>query len=80
MGAKLNVFDPFIPEMSTVESFEEALKNSEAVLLCTGHKEFLELDKLLKKYPNIKVVVDGMNKLNKKAIEELGVIYKGVGR
>ena len=80
MGAKLNIYDPYIPSMSSVKSLEEALERSRAILLCTGHKEFLSMEKLLKGYPNIKVVVDGMNKLNKKEIEKLGIIYRGIGR
>ena len=80
MGADLLVYDPHIPKMSNVRSLEEALKQSEAVILCTAHKPFLELNESLKKYPNIKVVVDGMNKLDKHAIEKFGIIYKGIGR
>ncbi|MBU1119799.1 nucleotide sugar dehydrogenase [Patescibacteria group bacterium] len=79
-GADLRIYDPYIDSMSTVKSLEEALKDSVAVVLCTAHKPFKELGKLLKKYPNVKVVVDGMNKLDKKEIEKLGVIYRGIGR
>ena len=80
MGADLQVYDPYIPNMSNVKSLDEALKKSSAVVLCTGHKEFLDIHEKLDKYPNIKVVVDGMNKLNKKEIEKLGIIYRGIGR
>ncbi len=80
MGAILNIYDPYIPSMSNVKSLEEALTKSDAVLLCTGHKEFLNMHEILPLYDSIKVVVDGMNKLNKDEIEKLGIIYRGVGR
>ena len=80
MGADLRIYDPHLPDMSNVKSLEDALKDSSAIMLCTAHKPFLELNVMLKRYPNIRVVVDGMNKLDKKAIEKLGIIYKGIGR
>jgi len=80
MGADLLIYDPYIPQMSNVKSLDQALEKCEAVLLCTAHKPFLELNTILKKYKNIKVVIDGMNKLDKKAIEKLGIIYRGIGR
>ncbi len=78
-GADLSVFDPYVGEMSNVFSLEEGLKDASAVVLCTAHKEFYKLNEILKDYPNVKVVVDGMNKLDKKKIEKLGIIYRGVG-
>jgi nucleotide sugar dehydrogenase len=80
MGADLRVFDPYTPKLSNVSSLDEALENAEAVVLCTAHRQFLKLDEKLSKYENIKVVVDGMNKLKKEKIEELDVVYKGIGR
>jgi nucleotide sugar dehydrogenase len=80
MGADLRVFDPYTPKLSNVNSLDEALENAEAVVLCTAHRQFLKLDEKLSKYENVKVVVDGMNKLKKEKIEELDVVYKGIGR
>jgi UDP-N-acetyl-D-glucosamine dehydrogenase len=80
LGAELNIFDPYLADMSNVKSLEEALKKSDAVMLCTYHKEFQGLEDILKKYKNILVVVDGMNKLDKQSIEKLGIIYSGIGR
>ncbi len=80
MGADLNIYDPYTPDMNNVANLKEALKKSSAVMLCTAHKELLDLDELLPKYENIKVVVDGMNKLDKKTIKDLGIVYRGVGR
>jgi nucleotide sugar dehydrogenase len=80
MGADLLIYDPYIPQMSNVKSLDQALEKCEAVLLCTAHKPFLELNIILKKYKNIKVVIDGMKKLDKKEIEKSGIIYRGIGR
>lgn len=80
MGADLRIYDPYIPTMSNVNSLEDALDGATALILCTGHKPFFQLNTMLKSYPNIRVVVDGMNKLDKKIIESLGIIYRGIGR
>jgi len=80
MGADLLIYDPNVPELNTVDSLEAALEKSEAVMLCTAHKPFLRLNRILKNYPNVKVLVDGMNKLDKEQIEKLGIIYRGIGR
>ncbi|MBN2016442.1 nucleotide sugar dehydrogenase [Candidatus Dojkabacteria bacterium] len=80
LGAKLVVYDPYFAELSTVKSLKEALRKSEAVFLCTPHNEFLVLDEVLGEYKKIKVLVDGMNGLNKRKVEKLGIIYRGIGR
>lgn len=80
MRADLLIYDPFVPDMSNVESLDEALEKSEAVVVATAHKRFGNLTEEIGKRKNIKVVIDGMNKLDKKAIEELGIIYRGIGR
>jgi len=49
------------------------------LILATNHKEFLETDPALFKKHGIKVLVDGMNALNKEEIEKHGILYKGIG-
>lgn len=78
--ANIFVFDPHTKENSTTESLESLLEKSEALVLATNHKEFLEIDPALFKKHGIKVIVDGMNALNKEEIEKHGIIYKGIGR
>ena len=80
MGAKVTVFDPFVLDMSDVKSLEEALDSCEAVVLGTYHNVFGDLTKEILKRKNIKVVVDGMNKLKKDEFDKKGVIYRGIGR
>ncbi|OGI26533.1 MAG: hypothetical protein A2359_00670 [Candidatus Moranbacteria bacterium RIFOXYB1_FULL_43_19] len=79
-GAKLHVYDPYIPEHSNVSGIEEILEKSEAVMVLTDHREFLEIALEDYKKQGIKAIIDGMNCLDKKKILELGMIYKGIGR
>lgn len=79
-GADLKIYEPYVPEMSNVSSLEEGLKDVSAIVLCTAHKEFLKLNRMLENYPKIKVIVDGMNKLDKQKITDLGIMYRGIGR
>jgi nucleotide sugar dehydrogenase len=80
MGADLLVFDPFVAEMSNVKSLDEALDKCEAVVVATAHKSFGDLTEKISKRKNIKVVVDGMNKLDKNEVEKADKIYRGIGK
>ena len=79
-NAKVQTYDPLVPEQSTVKSLDELLEKSEALVLVTPHREFvnMNLDKL--KDNKIKVVIDGRNCLDKGKIQKLGVTYRGIGR
>lgn len=80
LGAKVEVYDPYFPDKSTVKSLEALLKGVEAIVLATNHKSFLELKPEAYKRAHVRVVIDGKNALNKDALQKLGVIYKGIGR
>ena len=78
--ANVLVFDPFIPEKSTIKSLAELFKKSSAILLATDHNEFKKIKAAdLQKY-GIRVVIDGKNCLDKKEIKKHGIVYKGIGR
>lgn len=80
LGVSLHIYDPFVPNLSNVQSLESLLKKSEAIVLATDHDEFKKITpKILKKY-KIRVVVDGKNCLDKSGIQKLGIVYKGIGR
>jgi nucleotide sugar dehydrogenase len=79
-GADPFVFDPHIPQRSNVGNLPELLKRSRAVVLVTDHDEFKSISPQTFKRYGIKVVVDGKNCLDKNAIKNLGIIYKGIGR
>ncbi|HPN96646.1 MAG TPA: nucleotide sugar dehydrogenase [Candidatus Moranbacteria bacterium] len=79
-GSDVLTFDPYIKEKSTEKSLEQILKKSEAIILVTDHNQFKAIDpKTLKKH-GIKVVIDGKNCLDKKAIQKMGILYRGIGR
>ncbi len=80
LGAKVQVYDPYFPEKSTVKSLEAFLKASESIILATNHKAFLDLKPEAYKRAHVRVVIDGKNALNKSALQKLGIIYKGIGR
>ena len=79
-GVRVLTFDPHVPQKSSEKSLEEILQKSEAIIVATAHKEFAALDGLAFKKHDIKVVIDGMNCLDKADIEKHGIIYKGIGR
>lgn len=79
--AKVVCFDPFIPDKSNTNSLESALSGTDAIILATPHKLFL--DKISPIYlleKHIHVVVDGKNCLDKTDFINSGIIYKGIGR
>ncbi len=78
--AEIISYDPHIMRRSDVDSMKELLEKSEAIIFVTNHKEFDELNGEMLKKNNIKVIIDGMNTLDKEDIEKAGVIYKGIGR
>jgi UDP-N-acetyl-D-glucosamine dehydrogenase len=80
LGANVTVYDPYIPQKSTVQTLTEALDNADAVVIATNHKEFKELKPEDFISRNIKVIIDGRNCLPKEEYLSKGLIYKGIGR
>ncbi len=79
-GIKLRTYDPHLPRKSSVASLDKALQGAAAVLFITAHDEFKKLTpSRLVKY-GAKVVVDGRNMLDKQAVQDAGLVYKGIGR
>lgn len=78
--AMFEVYDPYLPNYSTVGNLDEILKKSEAILIAVNHREFLKIPVKKFKKLKIKVIVDGMNCLDKEKIFAQGIIYKGIGR
>jgi len=78
--AVLKIFDPLVPEQSNVSSVAEAVAGCSAVVLCTNHSKIISsLAPGLLKSSNVSVLIDTRNCLDKKAFEEKGIIYKGIG-
>lgn len=78
---KVETFDPYVKSQSSMKSLEAILKKSQALVLATDHKEFMEsLTPALLKKRGIKVIIDGKNCLDKDAFKKAGITYKGIGR
>jgi len=78
-GAEVITFDPYIKEKSDVKSLEELLGKSDALILVTNHKDFLNKEDSFKKF-GIKAIVDGVNCLDREKIKNSGINYHGIGR
>ncbi len=78
-GADLIVYDPYFPEICTVNNLNDALKDSFAVIIATDHREFLNINAELLKNSKVKVIIDGKNCLNKAEFKAAGFYYKGIG-
>ncbi len=78
---KVETFDPYVLSSSSTKSLETLLKKSDALIIATSHRDFIQTitPALLKKY-GIKVIVDGKNCLDRSAFKKAGIIYKGIGR
>lgn len=79
----VETFDPLIPQHSSQDSLEAILENSDALIIATNHREFIEVltPELLIKH-NIKAIIDGKNCLNRDAFMTHAekFIYSGIGR
>jgi UDP-N-acetyl-D-glucosamine dehydrogenase len=79
LGADTIVFDPFVPKHSTVQSFDEALKDAEAIVLTTSHTIFKNMDMQQIKNKGIKLIIDGRNCLDQMQCRAAGIEYRGIG-
>ena len=79
-GAKIVTFDPYVPNKSNAKNLNDFLKKTQAVILATNHKEFIEMDLTLLKKNGIRAIVDGKNCLDGQKIKALGIKYHGIGR
>ena len=80
-GILVKTFDPFAKKQSNSSSLEEAVKQSDLVVLATHHKSIVEkLSPQFLKKMKVKAVVDARNALDKKSITAKGIYYKGIGR
>lgn len=79
-GTIVRVFDPHVPEHSTVDSLEAALQDADAALIATDHQEFRSLTPFHFMRSGVDIVIDGRNCLRKEDFVESGVHYSGIGR
>jgi UDP-N-acetyl-D-glucosamine dehydrogenase len=80
-GAKLSIFDSWITDENTVQSIDECLEQSRAVVIVTEHSDIIDkLSHLEFADSLIEVIVDGRNCLDAEKIIRHNVLYRGVGR
>ena len=78
LGAKVTPHDPFV--QSKPHSLKQLVNNHNVLVIATNHDQYLQqLPKLL---PNskVKLIIDGLNCLDKHQIQSQNIIYQGIGR
>ncbi len=78
--AAFEVFDPHLPDQSTVPTLNDLLDRCDALILMTDHDEFRAIRVRIFKEKKILAIIDGKNALDKEAITKLGIVYRGIGR
>lgn len=82
-AAKANVviFDPFLPDLSTVKSLNQALDQADAIILACDHTDLVnQLTPQTLKKAHLKIIIDAKNALDHKAIKKTDLTYSGIGR
>ncbi len=77
--AHVKVFDPHVPVKSDVKTLDELCAWADVLLLATGHREFAAVPAAFFKKHGIRVILDGKNCLDKKALLKARIVYKGIG-
>jgi nucleotide sugar dehydrogenase len=86
IGFNVKIFDPyFISEkiygIQTENDLEDAISNSDGVLILTAHKEFLSLElSLLKSKLKNPILIDSRGIIDPKIASKTGLIFRGLGR
>lgn len=79
LGARVEVFDPYVPEQSTQPSLPALLAKVDAIVLTTDHTPFRTLPLRDLKRAGVRAVVDGKNVWKRADVERLGLRYQGIG-
>ncbi len=89
-GAKINLYDPYLPSKTSIElkqasikkSLTEAVEGADCIVIFTGHDQFKRLNlkklKLMAKMPA--AIVDFEGVIDPVKAEAEGFIYRGLGR
>jgi UDP-N-acetyl-D-mannosaminuronic acid dehydrogenase len=83
-GAKIRVHDPFVKDFEELEmsdNLDEALADSDCLVLVTAHSAYkvLDLDEI-KKTLRTPIIVDGRNVFDKDECVKMGFVYFGIGK
>ena len=85
-NVNLKIFDPYFTSETVFgykieNSISEAISNTNAVLIVTGHNEFDNFDVgLLSNSINNPILVDCTGKINPQNAKSKGIIFRGIGR
>ena len=88
-GARVQAFDPkamentkrVMPNITYANNAYEAVKGSEALIICTEWQEFKNLDlSKIKSLMATPIIFDGRNIFNPDTAQQLGFKYIGIGR
>ncbi|QFT90664.1 UDP-glucose 6-dehydrogenase TuaD [Bacillus sp. THAF10] len=88
-GANVIAYDPVasknahkeIPNLQTVDSYEQAVQDADAAIVLTDWKEFKDMDlHALKGKLKQPIIIDGRNMFTLDLMEELGFYYSSIGR
>jgi len=82
-GAKPVLHDPYVRDFDIpfTKDLNEAINGADAIAIVTRHNEYLNLDLgSMRNTMRTPVLVDGRGVYRKEECENLGFIYKGVGR
>jgi UDP-N-acetyl-D-mannosaminuronic acid dehydrogenase len=82
-GAKPVLHDPIVRdfELPFTSILDDALKNADAIILSTKHKDYLKLNLHdLKKKMRTPILIDGRNAFEARLAQEAGFTYRGVGK
>ncbi|MCE8423141.1 MAG: nucleotide sugar dehydrogenase, partial [Candidatus Methanoperedens sp.] len=85
-GAIVSIHDPYVSEYGPLkisQDIEECIKGAAAIVIYTGHKQYLDLKaSALKKLAGCPhpIIIDGRNIVDPDAFIKEGFVYKGIGR
>ncbi len=86
MGSNVKIYDPYFKDsnlfgINCESNLLETLKQSDAIIVVTAHKEFHDLEpEFLKSTMKSPVVIDSRCIINQFDAKNTGLIYRGVGR
>lgn len=80
LGIPLVTYDPYVPELSSVTSLDQALEAASAVIIATDHDQFCTLRPSDFLQFGTMIVIDGRNCLPKEEFMASALTYRGIGR
>ncbi len=86
LGCKIKIYDPYfissnVFTINTENNSEDIIKNSDAILVLTAHKEFFSINpEIFSRFMQKPIVVDTRGIFDPSELNKLKIIYRGIGR